>query len=171
VLVAAEARVRDEEGRLAGCVGVEEGVRPRDLTRGKRRLNTGEVRPLAAAGPPPAIAVAQASERPGVEANGSSLDPDRIAGKRPYKLLAAPEGVAVRRLRSRFDWCRLPRGRRCDPGCRFGRRSSVSCRRLRARWADFMLAGAAQEEGARRQAQPDDAKNVLMPEPCAHRRK
>jgi hypothetical protein len=96
--IAAEARIREEETCLAGCVRVEEGVGPRELTMWKSGLDTGEVRPDAAAGP-----VAPAGERPGVEANGSSLDPDRTTGKPPYELLEAPERVAVRRLRSRFD--------------------------------------------------------------------
>ena len=101
--VAAEARVRDEEARSAGCVRSEERVGPRELTTGKCGLDTGEVRPDAAAGPPPAIAVARAGERPGVEANVSSLDPHWAAGKPPDELLEGPERVAVGRLHSRLD--------------------------------------------------------------------
>jgi hypothetical protein len=103
VSIAAEARVRDDEACLAGCVRVEEGVGPGDLTRGKSGLDTREVRPDPAAGLPPAVPVPRAGERSGVEAHGSSLDPDRIIGKPPYELLEAPKRVAMRRLLSRFD--------------------------------------------------------------------
>ena len=71
----------------------EECVGPDQLARGKRGVDAGEVREDADARSWPPGSLAPARERARLKANPAALDPDRLAGKTPLKLIVFYAGA------------------------------------------------------------------------------